>query len=63
MGKEILYIQNSASFKFTKKSLQEAVNKFKGIETIPPMYSGLKVNELNSINLPDREYLLKENRV
>ncbi len=48
----IIASKNSASFKFTKKSLQEAVNKFKGIQKqIPPMYSGLKVNGIKLYKL------------
>jgi tRNA pseudouridine55 synthase len=48
----IIAFKNSTSFKFTKKSLQEVVNKFKGIQKqIPPMYSGLKVNGIKLYKL------------
>ena len=41
----IIACKNSFSFQLTKKSLQEALNKFIGVQKqIPPMYSGLKVN-------------------
>lgn len=44
--------KNSISFKLTKRSLQNAVNKFIGIQKqIPPMYSGLKVNGIKLYKL------------
>jgi tRNA pseudouridine55 synthase len=44
--------KNSITFKLTKKSLQNSVNKFIGIQKqIPPMYSGLKVNGIKLYKL------------
>jgi len=56
----IIACKNPFSFKSTKKSLQEALNKFIGVQKqIPPMYSGLKVNGVKLYKLARRGISVK----
>ena len=56
----IMACKNSFYFKSTKKSLQETLNKFIGVQKqTPPMYSGLKVNGVKLYKLARRGISVK----